>query len=319
MRMIANKALFAAIVFHIVICSRGSASTPGPKTFESTRASFPQVIDEMMGWEPVESASWKDYTAAVHRRDDRSRLTLWKNGSCLYTMHGARFMLPSDFKAEDAFPAMGQDITGDGIPNVAVIQFNGKWHFCWDLYILKLIPDAETIDVVTGLNVPSCFRNCDDEPDLEVVVHDPALCYWRCCYAGSPQPEVILKFGEGGYKACPILMRRKAPSLDELRKRADKARAVYRNSEDLLTGEMTRSDLWTEMVNLIYSGHMSLAWQFFETAWPHGEEGKRKFMDDFKKQLQSSAFWPAIEEVNRGTTAAEATAEREIGGNADGL
>ena len=201
MRTIDNKALCAAIIFHIVICSRCSASAPGPETLESTRDSLPQVIDEMMGWEPVESVSWKGYTVAVHRRDDRSRLTLLKNGSCLYTMHGARFMLPSDFKEENAFPAMGQDITGDGIPNVAVLQFNGKWHFCWDLYILKLTPDAKSIDVVKGLNVPSCFKNCDDEPDLEVIVQDSTFCYWRCYYAGSPQPEVILKHRAGFYTA----------------------------------------------------------------------------------------------------------------------
>jgi len=46
------------------------------------------------------------------------------------------------------------------------------------------------------------------------------------------------------------------------------------------------------MLELLYSGHPDLAWQFFDMAWPPEIKGKDDFLRKFRTRLQRSPFWP---------------------------
>ena len=47
---------------------------------------------------------------------------------------------------------------------------------------------------------------------------------------------------------------------------------------------------WGDMLDLIYTGHEDLAWQYFDMVWPAKKAGKGKFLADFKEQLSKSAY-----------------------------
>ena len=47
---------------------------------------------------------------------------------------------------------------------------------------------------------------------------------------------------------------------------------------------------WSEMLDLIYTGHEPLAWQYFDMAWPAKKPGKEKFKADFKEALAESYY-----------------------------
>ena len=56
--------------------------------------------------------------------------------------------------------------------------------------------------------------------------------------------------------------------------------------------------LWGTMLELIYTGHRILAWQFLDMAWPQGVAGKNDaFMNDFIEQLRKSPYWNSIAQL----------------------
>ena len=44
------------------------------------------------------------------------------------------------------------------------------------------------------------------------------------------------------------------------------------------------------MLDLIYQGNESTAWQYFDLVWPAGKPGKAKFLADFKSNLAESWY-----------------------------
>jgi len=51
---------------------------------------------------------------------------------------------------------------------------------------------------------------------------------------------------------------------------------------------------WGPMLDLIYTGHEDLAWQFLDLVWPPQKPGKAIFIRDFKKQLLERQYWKMI-------------------------
>lgn len=46
------------------------------------------------------------------------------------------------------------------------------------------------------------------------------------------------------------------------------------------------------MLDLLYTGHPDLAWEFVEMAWPPDIAGKDKFLSIFRTHLKESRYWP---------------------------
>jgi hypothetical protein len=52
------------------------------------------------------------------------------------------------------------------------------------------------------------------------------------------------------------------------------------------------------MLDLIYTGNMDSAWKFFDKAWDKSFNGKKKFLREFREQLQTSPYWFQIRKMN---------------------
>jgi len=46
------------------------------------------------------------------------------------------------------------------------------------------------------------------------------------------------------------------------------------------------------MLELLYTGHPDLAWEFLEMAWPQNINDKDDWASDFRATLEESQFWP---------------------------
>jgi hypothetical protein len=57
---------------------------------------------------------------------------------------------------------------------------------------------------------------------------------------------------------------------------------------------MVWDDFWGDMLDLIYTGHEDLAWQFLDLVWSPQKQGKERFIRDFKNQLLQSQYWQMI-------------------------
>ena len=103
-------------------------------------------------------------------------------------------------------------------------------------------------------------------------------------------PEVILEFHNGELRPNFDLMEKAPPPLAKLKAKARVASLKISNDPYTEVGMDFEEAFWSEMLELIYSGHEDLAWQYFELVWPNKKRGKEKFTTDFKEALAESYY-----------------------------
>lgn len=183
------------------------------------------------------------------------------------------------------------DKTGDGIPDVMLDYFSGGAHCCWETYFLNLGP---TVDLVESIDVGHSgiiAIGVNPKGGLIFETGENAFAYWNTSFANSPLPDVILVFSDNNLVPDFELMRKRPPPLSELRRKAQLARAKM-DLEPYTGVDSTEFEVsfWGEMLELIYSGNETLAWQYFELVWPSAKPGKNRFIADFNEQLMSG-YW----------------------------
>jgi hypothetical protein len=84
-------------------------------------------------------------------------------------------------------------------------------------------------------------------------------------------------------------LRRPAPEWAKLEEQATRIRKYLDVPELLET-----------MLDLIYSGHVDLAWKFLDAAWPPEFAGKNEFLTVFLHKLSADVYWPELQALNAG-------------------
>ena len=85
-------------------------------------------------------------------------------------------------------------------------------------------------------------------------------------------------------------MKKPAPTEPELEKLAAGFKARFADCQnDYDFKEWSAPyQMWSEMLDLIYSGNMDSAWRLCDLSWPEKHPGKELFLKEFKKQLATS-------------------------------
>ena len=174
----------------------------------------------------------------------------------------------------------------------------GGAHCCLFFHIFEIGDEFRHIQTIDLAHSDLAdFKNLDRDPALELPINDWTFAYWKTGFAGSPAPEVILKYSRsrGKYEMAPGLMRKPARSPEELKETATKIRLLqeWKDTEMRIPVE-----LWAEMLDLIYTGNMNQAWKLVDLAWPAELKGKQEFLDEFKAQLKTSKLWKEIVKMN---------------------
>ena len=200
---------------------------------------------------------------------------------------------------EDGSPPIGvaDDMTGDSVPELILETHSGGAHCCRTYYILRLDPIDELtlLGTIDALESPASFKDLDGDGRLEVVLRDWTLYLTGVALGGiSPAPEVILRYSDGRYEVAPDLMSEPAPTEDEL---LTAARRVRDGAEGDGWDDAVPVAYWGTILDLVYSGHETLAWRFADLAWPESRAGKDGFLAHFRQELGESRYLSAI----RGT------------------
>ena len=246
----------------------------------------------------TDETSFNGFSVKTYRSDDgEGSFEILRDNKRVYGQHGWCFFIGG--KAGNEFeemrmPPPGSDITGNGKPNLVVYEFTGGAHCCYIAYVFELGSSVKKIAEIDGGSDTLEFVDLDGDSLPEVILLDWTFAHWNASCADSPAPKVILKYKGQKYEMASDLMRK--PSLPN----------------DLLNdlvGEIKASEwwgghppvlLWSEMLNLIYTGNMSQAWDLIELSWPRESYDKELFLSDFKAQLQTSPFWKDVQKLNRG-------------------
>lgn len=185
------------------------------------------------------------------------------------------------------------DKTGDGTPDIALSYYSGGAHCCFSMYFYELGDDVKPVDSLQMGNADLAAVGKSPNGGLKLMSGDDTFAYWNTSFAGSPIPQIILDFRDGKFQTNARLMRKPAPALAALKKEAADIRAKM--PPDAYTGDEAGGtfdeSFWGRMLDLIYTGHEDLAWQYFDWAWNPKKAGKEIFKKDFEKQLAGSKFY----------------------------
>jgi hypothetical protein len=253
--------------------------------------------------------TFKPYIARVYfdsKAHDRSDayFEILKDGRRVYLQKaekkGERFFLGTMNKwdPDAALVKMGTDITGDGQPDLVISEWLGGVNCCLVIHIFEIGPMFKrlgAIDAGYGGAGPLFIKDSNARA-LAVQVYDRTFANWNAAFADSPAPRVVLRFTDGEYQVAPDLMHTRAPSAEELARRARDVKTYAPSAKGGAWPDVSVSpELWGTMLDLMYGGHPDTAWKFLDLAWPAEVHGRERFARDFRNQLAKSKYWQSLE------------------------
>ncbi len=206
-----------------------------------------------------------------------------------------------DTTANGPLVGRGEDITGNGRPNIVIREFSGGAHCCTTYVIYEVgSPGVATeiarIDAQNGAG----FQDRDHDGYPEFILPDWTWAYELTCYACLRYPQVVLKFDGAGYSPSIELMLEPELEADYIiawmKQTADDQAALGND----LSSTMMRDQVWGEMLHLIYAGHAETAWSLYDAAWNDAWGDKDANLAGFTSIMHKSRFWPLLKELNGG-------------------
>ncbi|MBK9153051.1 MAG: hypothetical protein IPM25_02325 [Chloracidobacterium sp.] len=189
------------------------------------------------------------------------------------------------------------DKTGDGNPDIAVRSWSGGAHCCFGLHFFELGRQFRAVPpIMTGdAEVSVVGRN--PKGGLRLKTADSAFAYWNTSFAASPFPDLILDFQKGEWRPNFAAMKKQAPTKAQLAAEAAKIRPKLSTKpyEGVDVGYLEEV-FWGTILDLIYAGNESAAWDYLDLVWPEEKPGKERFKADLQDQLGKSRFWRMITE-----------------------
>jgi hypothetical protein len=232
-------------------------------------------------------------------------LKVTNNSEVVYQTEDFIVELFSNWDGKDLdFP---EDFDTDGRPNVIIKSYSGGAHCCDTYFFIELSDPISVQELHTGNAGLQWLGDIDKDGRDEFLTQDDCFSYWNECYAGSPQPEVVLEYGKDDRVVVdPTAMKKVPPAQKELGIWAHelniKIRELYmrclrstpRNQVEntmASNGENLPTEMWGVMLDLLYTGNEKEAWAFFNQCWPDNIPGKEDFKKEFLEQLETSPFW----------------------------
>jgi hypothetical protein len=215
--------------------------------------------------------------------DDRGMLSVSRQGKQLFRRtqdHGSFRLGGLD---RERYVEPGKDITGEGEPNLVVVQWNGGAHCCFLFHVFSL---GRRFRLVASLDAAygdlSHFEDLGGDGVAEFIANDWTFAYWHEAFAQSPAPRIVLRFRHGRYEVAPDLMRTPEPTKEEL---AVVAARVRGTRWALIAGEF---------LDLAYGGHLAAANELIELAWTGDQAGARKFVRALWTQVSKSPYFVSL-------------------------
>ena len=254
--------------------------------------------------ELLESHNFNDYTISRYFIEGQnSVLEIRKAGVRVFALQETGIFPGSyGFGDNEKFP-IGKNLTGDGKPNLVVRTYDGGAHCCTDVHVFEL---GEKFRHVARFDAKDAegvgFEDLDKNGILNVSMADWHYIDVIASMIASPAPAIIFRYRDGRYQLAPDLMKQPAPPKEELRKFAQEIRELFdqakkkpEEADTILTRwnqEYPVPQLWSKMLDLIYSGNENEALQLFEESWPATFPGKQRALKKFNALVDSSPFNP---------------------------
>jgi hypothetical protein len=200
----------------------------------------------------------------------------------------------------------GTDLTGRGRPDMIVTTWSGGPHCCFYHVIFELKPELKVVARIDdGDGDLAHFEDLDGNGHYYYKGNDWTFAYWDASLEDSAAPAVVLRFVDddqgGRYHIAMDKMRTPEPTPEQWEKAVQDVGKAFVDGSNF--GDGTGSKLWSNMVNMIYTGHSNLAWKLLDETWLTPNQSlaqapnKDKFLSGFCSQLKTSQYWGDMEKT----------------------
>ncbi len=225
-----------------------------------------------------------DFTHRVPGLRAWSGAEILKNGRRVFSCYGADLAI-AQFGSNNV---AGIDITGDGVPNIALTDRLGR-QGGGEVFLFECGMVLRQIAVIESLGEFPEFRDVDGDGIPEVTASDNAFYHFPNPDDGQPMPTLILQWRNGQYVAAKDLMAKAPPAKEELEATA----ARWRSASDPEEVAEASDKFSATVLDLLYSGNECLAWQFIDAGFDDPLR-KEDFIARLQSRLEESAWWPYL-------------------------
>lgn len=240
-------------------------------------------------------ATFRDYEIQIADSCDASKggseVEILKKGKPVYAATGHSFAigyaLAQDQPPDSVKPKIGDDFTGEGIPELLISEYSGGGHCCYTFHLFRLGERFSHIQDIPLLDADeSAFVRRPGVKGLVLAGFDfSAFAYFPKGFADSPAGRVFLSFQGDRFKLDARLMKANSPTDAEVARCA----ALFKPSRDWKNFQPL--GVWYYATDLIYTGNVAQAWTFLDAAWGGSGTDKKKYLDDYRQRFRKSAYY----------------------------
>ncbi len=178
----------------------------------------------------------------------------------------------------------GEDITGEGHPDVIIEAFSGGAHCCFTYYVYDLGPQLTKVLESPTYDCPGTFQDLDGDHIFEFVTCDDIFPYEYCAFAFSPMPTVIYRYeSEKGYlPASPDFSEQYTDDIA----RDTKLATTAQPSGSGEWGGTTKCSVLPLVLDYLYSGQPNEAWAALRYYYKYSD--LEAFQAEIEKRVKES-------------------------------
>lgn len=250
----------------------------------------------------TQSVAFQDYE--IHLYDDsqceaipetpKAGFEIWKAGRRVASGTGYSYSigypLQEDQSPDSVKLKPGDDLTGEGIPDLLISEWSGGAHCCYTFHLFQLGTEFRKIQSLPLLDADeSAFVRRPGMKGLVLASSDySAFAYFPKDFADSPAGRVFLSYQQGRFRLDATLMRATAPKPGEISRCA----ALFKKSRDWKSAQPM--GMWYYATDLIYTGHEADALSFLKASWGGRTADRDKYLQEYQRRLRKSVYYPEL-------------------------
>ena len=221
-------------------------------------------------------------------------LEILKAGKRVYMQTGYSFApgyaLDQDQPPDSVKLQVGDDITGEGVPELLISEWSGGSHCCYSFHLFRLEDEFKKVQSIPLFDADeSAFVR---RPGIKGLVLNSAdysaFAYFPAGVAGSPAGRVLLSFQQGRFRLDMGLMKADAPGKGVI----EKCAALFKKSRDWRDGQPL--GMWYYATDLVYTGNQPQALKFLEASWGASAADRDKYLNEYRTRLGKSIYYPQL-------------------------
>jgi hypothetical protein len=206
---------------------------------------------------------------------------------------------------KDAGPLKVKDVTGDGVPDLLVVDDSGGSSGQMTYTLLSLRDPVEktfSTDEWIG-EMRWTLEDSDGDGVIEAVGPDfPMAIREEGSHYYGPETNVRLKYQEGKFVFDSRLMRHKPPPRNEFLAEVERAKPGRGDLEALEFSNYTSAmsdSAFAYALKLVYSGNGELAHQFVDLVFSDTPKNQRDYLwSCFYTNMMQDPYWSEISSMN---------------------